>query len=178
VKADVTPAPDPNAAFTFNPPSPVISTSPIQFTDQSTITGGTISNWYWEFTPPGESSEAQNPEYLFPSTGQKQVMLVVRTNFGCKDTVIVQLMVTNIPFVPNSFSPNGDNINDLFVVPYLPDYPDNSVTILNRWGKKVFEKTNYQNDWDGGGLPTGTYFYVITAPGIELMKGTFTLFAE
>jgi gliding motility-associated-like protein len=178
VKADVTPAPNPTAGFTFNPPSPVISTSPIQFTDESTISGGTISTWYWEFNPPGESSEEQNPGFLFPTTGQKEVMLVVRTNFGCKDTFIVQLMVTNDPFVPNSFSPNGDNINDLFVVPYLPDYPSNNVLIFNRWGKKVYEKTNYQNDWNGGELPTGTYFYVITAPAFQPMKGTFTLIRD
>lgn len=179
VKANVTPTAEPQAAFTFNPPSPVKSVLPIQFTDQSTINGGVISKWQWVFSPPGDSSSEQNPEYLFPTTGQKQVMLVVRTNFGCTDTFIVQLLVTNDPSVPNSFSPNGDNINDLFVIPYLDDYPDNTLVIFSRWGKKIFEQTNYKNDWDGGGVPSGTYFYVVSAPNLpQPLKGSFTIFKD
>ncbi len=179
VKADVNPAAMPVAAFTFDPPSPVKSVLPIKFTDKSTISGDNITQWHWVFTPPGDSSAEQNPEYLFPTTGKKQVMLVVRTLMGCRDTAIVDLLVVNDPVVPNSFSPNGDGKNDVFVIPYLADYVDNNVAIFNRWGKKVFEETNYQNKWDGGGLPSGAYFYVVTAPGLpEPMKGTIHLFRD
>jgi len=179
VKADVTPAPQPKAAFTFNPPSPVKPKVPIQFTDQSTITGGDITKWYWLFTPPGDSSLEQNPTYAFEKTGQKQVMLVVRTLFGCVDTAIVNLAIVDELVVYNAFSPNGDKDNETFTVTGLPDYPNNKLIVYNRWGKKVFEADNYQNDWNGDNLPTGTYFYVITAPAIpEPLKGSFNLFRD
>ncbi|MDP4826831.1 MAG: gliding motility-associated C-terminal domain-containing protein, partial [Flavobacteriales bacterium] len=84
--------------------------------------------------------------------------------------------------IPQGFSPNGDSVNDLFVIDGLIYYPNNTMTILNRWGNKVFEsgEGGYQNDWDGtnqfgvtiGGnlLPTGTYFYIFD-PGREDEQG-------
>ncbi|HMQ47442.1 MAG TPA: gliding motility-associated C-terminal domain-containing protein [Saprospiraceae bacterium] len=71
--------------------------------------------------------------------------------------------------VPSVITPNGDNINDLFIVPCLLDqsqYPDNQVIIFNRWGDEVFRsKQPYGNSWDGTfngeDLPADTYFYII-----------------
>ena len=73
--------------------------------------------------------------------------------------------------MPNAFSPNGDNINDMFVIPGIGSYPNNKFSVFNRWGIIVFEQNNYTNSWDGkstvlggiGGdaLPVGTYFYVL-----------------
>jgi gliding motility-associated-like protein len=72
--------------------------------------------------------------------------------------------------IPQGFSPNGDGVNDVFVIRGISKYPNNKLTILNRWGNVVFEKDNYDNTWDGkstqgirfGGdeLPDGTYFYL------------------
>jgi gliding motility-associated-like protein len=85
--------------------------------------------------------------------------------------------------VPSGFSPNGDNINDLFVVKGLTEYPATKLQIVNRWGNLVYENTNYQNDWDGISnvnavqfgdqrVPPGTYFYVIQlAEGQSLPDG-------
>jgi gliding motility-associated-like protein len=80
--------------------------------------------------------------------------------------------------MPNVFTPNGDTTNQYFVVPDLPNYPSNKVIIFNRWGNVVFEKENYKNDWDGGDLPSGTYYYVISAEGMETMKGTVTILRD
>ena len=71
--------------------------------------------------------------------------------------------------VPNGFSPNGDNVNDTWVIQNIWHFPKNKVLVFNRWGNKVFEAHNYQNDWDGkstesGGskrLPVGPYLYII-----------------
>ncbi len=70
--------------------------------------------------------------------------------------------------VPTIITPNGDGINDLFVIPCLAQdgvYPDNSVSIINQWGDEVFYASPYHNDWDGTyngeDLPAGTYFYVV-----------------
>ena len=73
--------------------------------------------------------------------------------------------------VPKGFSPNGDGANDLFIIPGLDEYPNNSITIFNRWGNKIFEAAPYENNWGGksengatvgeGALPEGTYFFLL-----------------
>ncbi|GAB2528082.1 ice-binding family protein [Rufibacter soli] len=63
--------------------------------------------------------------------------------------------------VPNVFSPNNDGKNDLWVVRNLEEFPENELVILNRWGSEVYRMTKYRNNWDGGGLAEGTYFYVL-----------------
>ncbi len=96
----------------------------------------------------------------------------------------------NIPvlFVPEGFSPNGDGKHDKFVVTNIESYPKNTMTILNRWGNKVYEAKPYTNSdaWDGtnqyglrvGGdiLPVGTYFYILDlGNGFKTLKGTIYL---
>lgn len=75
-------------------------------------------------------------------------------------------------FIPEGFSPNGDGINDLFVIRGVTGLVV-SLDVYNRWGNLVYTNANYQNDWDGkpntgvilgsdtSGLPDGTYYYVI-----------------
>lgn len=62
----------------------------------------------------------------------------------------------------NVFTPNGDGMNDYFTLFNLDDYPSAAVKVFNRWGKVVYENENYQNDWDGGDLNAGTYYYIVT----------------
>ena len=76
--------------------------------------------------------------------------------------------------IPTGFSPNGDGVNDFFEIVGIGSYPDNTVTIFNRWGNLVYEAAGYDNGavrWNGentgnlsvgnGPVPEGTYFYVI-----------------
>ncbi len=91
------------------------------------------------------------------------------------DNATVYVLVTPLNFlIPQAFTPNGDNINDFFEILGIEYYPNNSITVINRWGKKVYEAKAYGIDtyptfWDGksnigsnsGDLPTGTYFYVL-----------------
>lgn len=89
-------------------------------------------------------------------------------------------------FIPEGFSPNGDAINDLFVIKGIKNYPNNTILIFNRWGDEVFSANAYQNNWDGkctkglkvGGdeLPIGTYFYILNlGNGSDIFKGTIYL---
>jgi gliding motility-associated-like protein len=73
-------------------------------------------------------------------------------------------------FVPGGFSPNGDGINDYFVITGADKYTL-SLRIFNRWGSMVFVSSHYKNNWDGTynigslnscQLPEGTYFFVIS----------------
>lgn len=72
-----------------------------------------------------------------------------------------------------AFSPNGDGINEFLVVEGVASRPNNSIKIVNRWGALVYSKKGYDNTWNGisehkltinknKGLPTGTYFYILT----------------
>lgn len=86
-------------------------------------------------------------------------------------------------FVPQAFSPNGDGINDSFVIPGIEGFPDNTMVIFNRWGGKMFEARGYDNKsvvWDGssndgsfsGNAPTATYYYVLDlGNGTEALTG-------
>lgn len=72
--------------------------------------------------------------------------------------------------IPNSFSPNGDNVNDLFVIRGLRQ--GTAVTIFDSNGKILYHSDNYNNDWgaiesDGNIIPTGTYWYIIKIPGLN-----------
>jgi gliding motility-associated-like protein len=172
------PVPNPTADFDYSPTAPLNTNTLIQFTDQSVAPAvDNIIQWNWSFDPPGENSSDKSPDYSFGTGGQKTVTLIVTTARGCRDTFNVSLkIISGQPIVPNAFSPNGDNINEKFEVQYLTEYPDNRVFIYNRWGKKLFEADNYQNDWDFGNIPAGTYFYVIQAPDLENeLKGTFVI---
>ena len=69
----------------------------------------------------------------------------------------------------NAFSPDGDGVNDVWIIPELSDFPENEVTIMNRWGDRIWSAENYDNAtivWDGRGtdgtaVANGTYFYVV-----------------
>lgn len=76
-------------------------------------------------------------------------------------TVLPPLTITP----PNTFTPNGDGINDLWEIAGLTTYPDCKIKTYNRYGKLVFQSTGYSKPWDGlyngAHLPVGTYYYVI-----------------
>jgi gliding motility-associated-like protein len=64
------------------------------------------------------------------------------------------------------FTPNGDGMNDLWIIDGLQEFPDSEVQIFNRWGSLVYESKPYLNDWDGRSkkgepLPTATYYYIL-----------------
>jgi adhesin/invasin len=63
-------------------------------------------------------------------------------------------------------TPNGDQVNDKFVIRGLELYDRVQLSIMNRWGNEVYRSNTYYNEWDGRGLNEGTYFYLL-----ELVKG-------
>ena len=104
---------------------------------------------------------------------------------GCSsvsDTMNLTVHVCNLT-IPNIITPNSDPWNQNFVIPNLEYYPNSAFIVYNRWGKKVYESSNYQNDWDGENLADGVYYYVLkvnfgnTGNGekIEEHHGTVTI---
>ncbi|HMM12119.1 MAG TPA: gliding motility-associated C-terminal domain-containing protein [Bacteroidales bacterium] len=81
--------------------------------------------------------------------------------------------------IQNILTPNGDGYNDVWKIDILNSIRPARVTIYSRSGLKVFETSNYNNNWDGtyngNPLPEGSYFYVIEGARGETFKGTITL---
>ena len=87
----------------------------------------------------------------------------------------------------NGFTPDGDGLNDNWVIGNIENFPNNTVSIFNRWGNKVWNTSNYDNItnfWDGKNqngatLTSGTYFYIIEIDnGTGVKKGWVELTGE
>ncbi|MFZ1692349.1 MAG: PKD domain-containing protein, partial [Flavobacteriales bacterium] len=152
---------NPVADFGSSPQSPQPMGTTVDFTDFSTIAGGTIVNWLWNFDDQGAGSTDPNPSWTFDDPGQYAVTLTVTTADGCTHSV-TQVFVIFPPdiTIPNVITPNGDQANDYFVIDNI-EYWVNELTIYGRWGNKVYEATNYRNTWKADDLPDGTYYYVL-----------------
>jgi len=97
---------------------------------------------------------------------------------GGEQTALVTSLNQNVE-VNNILSPNGDGINDIWVVKNISFYPDNTVTVYDRAGKIVFTRKGYTNDWDGtyrgSVLSEGTYYYLVDLGNGKNFKGTITV---
>nr|WP_262897893.1 gliding motility-associated C-terminal domain-containing protein [Pedobacter sp. ISL-68] len=81
---------------------------------------------------------------------------------------------------PNIFTPNGDNVNDTWIIKYLESYPNATVEIFNRNGNRVFFSTGYKIPFDGNyqnePLPVGVYYYIINPRnGRQTITGPLTI---
>ncbi|MBL7963302.1 MAG: PKD domain-containing protein [Flavobacteriales bacterium] len=149
----------PVAAFTMSPQPTDIYQAEIQFTDGSTPD---VVLWDWDFGFMGGlgNSDEQNPLFQFPdqNPGQYPVTLIVTNYHGCKDTVesVVYINPYFTVYVPNTFTPDGDGVNDYFF-PYIvdDDMTAYKLYIFDRWGGKVFESTDRWNVWNGGYMNSG-----------------------
>lgn len=92
------------------------------------------------------------------------------------DDACDEFVNTQIVQVPSGFSPNGDNINDTFVIPALDQFTKVQLQVYNKYGHEVYVSSLYKNDWDGTSsfngleLPDDTYFYILNTDG-ELRQG-------
>jgi len=147
---------------------------PIHF---SGSTSHGISNWEWNFHyPTGDSYTSTNNEvkYTYDGEGAYTVHLTVTTTYGCSDDTTIVVEVVNIQ-IPNVFTPNSDGFNDKFVVAGIDILENTHLKIFNRWGRIVFESSDYKNDWDGGNCSDGTYFYILTLRGGTSFQGTVNI---
>ncbi len=157
---------NPIAGFWADPDSTDLKNPDIQFNNISTPNA---IQWYWDFgdsLSPDNNSTQEHPIHSYTNAGIYTILLEVTTEEGCTDTVSLQVKVIeemedSLRF-PNVFTPNGDGYNDYFVIEKLEaeHYLNRQLIVFNRWGKKVYEKSGYLNEWDGAGLAEGTYFFV------------------
>jgi gliding motility-associated-like protein len=105
-----------------------------------------------------------------PTASPQQTTLYTITvtsadNCESSDDVLVTILKPLV--IPNVFSPNGDGVNDRWIIKYIEQYPDCVVEVFNRYGARLFERIGYSssNAWDGtqngNPVPIGPYYYVI-----------------
>jgi len=120
-------------------------------------------------------------------TNTQFVVTVTNIETGCqaKDTVTINVEsdVDKLLNIRNGISPNGDGDNDIWWIDGIEKFKDNEVQIFNRWGDKIIEFRNYDNDqvvWDGNNrngnrVPDGTYYYLIKIPNVKSYTGWIQL---
>ncbi len=162
----------PIAGFTYHPTYPDELFNIVTF-QNLTVLG---ENYFWDFGD-GETSTAFSPSHQYPAdTGTYVVTLYVTSSFGCNDTVSLTLYVkpTYTIYIPNSFSPNGDELNEIFLV-HGYNIIDVSMDIFDRWGKPAFHQGGVDpmvKGWNGTNqngsqaLPQGVYTYKIVATDV------------
>lgn len=153
---------DVKADFDANTYEEYIDNSTITFNNNSS--NHTISEWSF-----GDgntlNSMQDNFQYQFQEYGKFNVELIVTNDFSCKDTISKHINILTYPlFIPNSFTPGGDPINNTFR-PYLQKFKDFEMVIYDRWGDEMFRTNDINDYWDGKKnnkiLPIGVYIYHI-----------------
>lgn len=110
-----------------------------------------------------------------------QVSLTVVDNNDCQATQIINISLhCDEIHIPNTFTPNGDSVNDTWIITGLEGDNSSTVRVYNRYGNLVFQSTGYDMAWNGLSngkkLPTGVYYYVISArAGKQVLSGSITI---
>ncbi|MCB0790069.1 MAG: gliding motility-associated C-terminal domain-containing protein, partial [Flavobacteriales bacterium] len=149
-------------------------------------------HYSWTFDELGGSS-AFSPVFLFPEKfpGTYEVCLVaVQDPFDCTDTLCQMVEIEDVLFtyVPNSFTPDGDGVNDLFFMSSnIPDFLSFELLVFDRWGEVIFDTEDPFEGWNGsygnsGDTPVqdGVYVWKIrlqqrTTGAIRELTGHVTL---
>jgi gliding motility-associated-like protein len=157
---------NPIAAFRAEPRLPSKLAIPIKV---SFFNESKDANAYlWDFGD-GNTSTDTNPEHIYTSIGNFDVTLTVFKSSVCSASIVKgQFMISanNILFVPNTFTPNNDAVNDEFVIS-ITNIKTYRIQIFNRYGVPLFISNDIFDHWKGFYkneiLPVGTYYYVIDA---------------
>jgi hypothetical protein len=172
-QAIVTMLPAPIAQFNAQPDSLTVLFTTTQLVDKSL---GNIINWNWDFGDNTSSDFLQNPTHTYQdSIATYQISLIVEDDNSCTDTAQNLIVITDYysMFIPNSFTPDLDGINDKFCLRYNGIREATfTFNIFDRFSNLVYATNNIkelscENGWDGKHyqtgkeLPMGVYIYQI-----------------
>ncbi len=168
--------PVPVADFSLTPQVNGTKVSYLQFINTSQ--GATT--YIWDFGD-GSSSTDENPQYQYEKEGQYKIELWAINEYGCSDTASSSQYIYLEPQFSNTFTPNGDGKNDHFVIEITGEMEGLWLKVYNRWGKLVYEKDDYKNDWDGTdlhgkALPSDTYYYIVNYQDKTVWAGWLRIF--
>ncbi|RYY26563.1 MAG: T9SS type B sorting domain-containing protein [Sphingobacteriaceae bacterium] len=159
----------PTAAFDASPGIPGNASVPItvSFTNRSV----NADSYLWDFGD-GTTSTQTNQQHLYTRKGSFTVKLTATNKGACSNTISLGKLILRYDitiFIPNTFTPNNDAINDDFGVK-ITNLQSYRIQIFNRYGQQLYEARDILKRWNGfyngQPVPIGTYYYVIT--GITL----------
>lgn len=140
---------------------------------------GYSPTYEWHFRMEGESKELmvryeEDTEYTFTTAGTTRVTLYVNfpNNEVLLDSTTFEVTISESKLIfPNAFSPNGDDINDVFKAKDYQSIVEFHAYIFNRWGQKLYDWTNPSEGWDGTyngkDAKDGVYFLLVKAKGAD-----------
>jgi gliding motility-associated-like protein len=160
--------------FTYGVP-PVDAGNDIQIPENASINlnaNGVVTGWTYTWEP---AEYLDNPNLTNPLAsppGSTMFYVTVTDENGCSSTDSVYVEVTPGIIFPDGISPNGDGINDFWIIDNIQLFNDAIVEVYNRWGQMLFQSApGYPVPWDGRykgkDLPVGTYYYVIYSANFE-----------
>ncbi len=148
--------------------------------EKTTLHGSGASVYSWSPSGSINYNGSANPdaEPLLTTTYTVQA----KDSYGCvgQDTVTVFVIQDNSVIIYNTFTPNGDGNNDTWYIGNILSFPNCKLDIYNRYGKLVYTKVGYMNDWDGTNqgekLPDATYYYKLDlGDGSNPYKGSVSI---
>jgi gliding motility-associated-like protein len=173
-------------AIMVNPPpvltmGPDVSIAEGASTKLNVSVPGNIVSYQWK--PSTGLNDATIKDPVASPSSTTTYTLVVTDDNNCEASGSLTIMVSGRSkiVVPNAFSPNGDGINDTWIITNLSIYPGATVDVFNRYGQPVFHSENSSKAWDGTyngkPLPVGTYYYIIDLKNNEKKTaGSVTIF--
>ncbi len=150
---------------------------------------------YWEFGD-GDTARSFNPTHLYAKAinnldGYYVLKLHVVNENGCDSTIEVKIYIKEAEIkIPGVITPNGDSYNENFVIlnkqktgsgdeiKVTNEFQSMELVIFDRWGRKLYENSNYKSDWHAEGVPDGSYYYILKTIGFyktEKFKGSITI---
>ena len=164
----VTVVPTPIAQFGFSPSLLTITEPTVEFNNSSKM----ADSYVWDFGDGSPTSSVTDPTHDYPEIPQHYLVELDAYSAGglCKDSTTQLIIVEDVIifYVPNVFTPDGDEYNQTFQPVFYSGYDpyDFHMTIYNRWGEIVFETYNASIGWDGtygsrGLVEDGTYIWQI-----------------
>jgi gliding motility-associated-like protein len=166
---------------------PICAGTPVTFTANA-ITSDTSPSYQWLVN--GKDAGTNNPVFTANNlTEGDSVTCILISNGNCQvntnatsNAIYITLNAASLCtiVIPNTITPNGDGINDVWNITSLQRYPQCLVNIYTRYGTKVYSSVGYPKAWDGtyknGALPVGTYYYVIDLKnGEKPLSGFITI---
>lgn len=154
--------PRPTADYNFTPSENIsVINARVSFFSESLG----ANEWNWRMSD-GFNYTGESIQHEFKDSGVFNVLLTVSNDFGCRDSISKDLYVNADLFVhlANSFTPNGDLLNDQFGLFGLTQgVVDFDMKIFNRWGQLIYHSTDVNKPWDGTYkgeiVPQGQYLY-------------------
>jgi gliding motility-associated-like protein len=171
----ITVYPKPGADFTWDPEQPTTANNNVTF--KPTAKYGKTFAYEWAFTRSTniggvDSSTAKNPQHIYDANGKFPVMLVVKNEYGCIDSIYKVIVIDEdvAVYIPNTFTPNDDNINDVFNIKGLGLKSEGYfMQIFDRWGTLVYSTKDINKGWDGTvkgqKAEDGVYIYSVKVIG-------------